>query len=79
LASAIDFYLEGWKERKYLDDDGKEMGLDHSGLYLRGCLVHGDILVDSHGHRSKNLRQICEEIAKEMEAEKRVCRGPETF
>src|ERR1035441_1454344 len=26
LASAIDFYSEGWKERQYLDEDGKEKG-----------------------------------------------------
>jgi len=35
--AAIDFYLEGWKVRQALDDDGKGIGLDHSGLYLGGA------------------------------------------
>lgn len=37
LASALDFYLEGWRERQYLHDDGTDVGLDHSGLYSRGA------------------------------------------
>ena len=68
LASALDFYLKGWKERQYLDDDGKDMGLDHSGLYSRGA-------ADSTGspytaiHRvteGEKLRQICEALVKRM-------------
>jgi len=68
LASALDFYLDGWKERQYLDDNGKEAGLDHSGLYSRGVLIHGrSIHGDAPGHEGENLRQICEEIARKMD------------
>jgi hypothetical protein len=67
LASALGFYLEGRKEHQYLDDDGKEMGLDHSGLYSGGRLIHGEsIHGDTPGHEGENLRQICEEIARKM-------------
>jgi len=66
LASALDFYLEGWKDCQYLDDDGKEVGLDHSGLYSRGCLIHGQsIHGDPPNHQgresARNLRSAGEE------------------
>jgi|ERR1700723_2784983 hypothetical protein len=70
LASALDFYAGGWKERQYLDDDGKDVGLDHMGLYSRGRLVHGlTIHGDAPGHEGENLRQICEELVKKMDQE----------
>jgi hypothetical protein len=28
LASALDFYVEGWKDRQYLDGNGNQAGLD---------------------------------------------------
>lgn len=66
LGSALDFYLEGWKERQYVDRDGKKMGLDHSGLYSRGRLIHGQsIHGDTPGREGENLRRICEEVRKE--------------
>lgn len=45
LESAVKFYLDGWKERQYLDEDGKEVGLDHSALYSRGRFIHGEPVV----------------------------------
>ena len=70
LASALEFYMEGCKKRQYLDRDGKEMGLDHSGLYSRGCLIHGrSIHGDTPGHEGENLRQICEKFARKMDDE----------
>lgn len=39
LASALEFYLEGWGQRQYLDDEGNVVGLDHKGLYSRGRLI----------------------------------------
>jgi len=79
LASAIDFYQEGWKECQYLDADGKEMGLDHSGLYSRGRLIHGlSIHLDTPGHEGEKLRQICEKIARKIDAKERNRGGPET-
>ena len=70
LASALDFYLDGWKKRQYVDHDGKKMGLDHSGLYSRGRLIHGrSIHGDTPGHDGGNLRQICEKLAKKMDGE----------
>jgi hypothetical protein len=68
LASALDFYLEGWKERQYLDDNGEGVGLDHSGLYSRGRLIHGkSIHGDAPGHEGENLRQVCEQLARKMD------------
>jgi|ERR1019366_1180965 hypothetical protein len=74
LASAIDFYSEGWKERQYLDEDGKEMGLDHSGLYSRGRLIHGQsIHGDAPGHEGENLRRVCEALTRQLDAEEEGC------
>jgi hypothetical protein len=63
LSSALEFYAEGWKQRKYFDDDGKSCGLDHSGIYSGGRLIqdqsaHGDI----SGHEGEGLAQTVEEI-----------------
>ena len=64
LASAINFYLEGWKERRYENPDGSGQGLDHSGLYSRGRLIHGrSIQGDVPGHGGENLRRILEDYA----------------
>jgi hypothetical protein len=63
LASAFDFYLGGWKTRQFLDDENNELGLDHSGLYSRGRLIHGrSIHGDAPGREGENLRQICEKL-----------------
>lgn len=68
LASAIDFYLEGWKERRYQNPDGSGQGLDHSGLYSRGRLIHGEsIHGDVPGHGGENLRRILEDHARKMD------------
>jgi hypothetical protein len=41
LADAQEFYLTGWKERQYLNDDDQPVGLEHAGLYSRGRLIDG--------------------------------------
>ena len=69
LASALDFYLEGWQERQYENPDGsgQGLGLDHSGLYSRGRLIHGlSIHGDAPGHEGENLRRIIEGYARKM-------------
>jgi hypothetical protein len=67
LASALDFYLRGWKERQYLDDDGKEMGLDKRGLYSQERLIHGlSIYDDAPGDAGKSLQQIREQFARRV-------------
>lgn len=54
LTSALDFYIEGWKQRQYLDDDGNRVGLDHKGLYSQGRLIHGhSIHGDGLGTRAR--------------------------
>jgi hypothetical protein len=66
LPSALDFYVEGWEQRQYVDD-GNGVGLDHKGLYSRGRLIHGhSIYGDVPGHEGDNLRQICEALVKKM-------------
>jgi hypothetical protein len=73
LASAIEFYVKGWRKRQYLDDDGNAVGLDHKGLYSRGRLVHGhSIDGDAPGHEGENLRQICEVLARTMNQEETI-------
>lgn len=70
LASAMEFYVEGWKCRQYLDKDGQACSLDHIGLYSRGRLVHGhSIHGDTREHEGESLRQICEELSKKMNEE----------
>jgi hypothetical protein len=67
LTSALDFYIEGWQQRQYLDDDGNGVGLDHKGLYSQGRLIHGhSIHGDAPGHEGENLRQICEAFVRKM-------------
>jgi hypothetical protein len=68
LASALDFYLGGWRECEIVGDDGKPLGLSHSGLYSRGRLIHGrSIHGDAPGHEGENLRRICEELARKLD------------
>jgi len=68
LASAIDFYLEGWKERQFENSDGSGQELDHSGLYSRGRLIHGrSIHGDMPGHEGENLRRTLEEYARKLD------------
>jgi hypothetical protein len=65
FTSALEFYLEGWKTRQFLNDDGSGVGLDHSGLYSQGRLIHGhDIYGDAPGHEGETLRRICQAIAR---------------
>ena len=67
LASALEFYLEGWRQCQYLGGDGNGVGLDHKGLYSRGDLIHGhSIHGDVPGNEGENLRQICEALVKNM-------------
>jgi hypothetical protein len=68
LAAAMEFYVEGWKDRQYRDNDSQPCGIDHMGLYSRGRLVHGhSIHGDEPGSEGENLRQICEVVAKEID------------
>lgn len=66
FASALDFYLEGWKERQFVDEKGNGVGLDHSGLYSRGRLIHGlSIHGDALGHEGETgekMRRIMEKV-----------------
>jgi hypothetical protein len=59
MGSAIEFYLEGWKQRQFLDDDDQACGLDHHGLYSRGKLIHGQsVHGDVPGHEGERLREL---------------------
>ena len=70
LASALEFYLEGWRQRQYLDDEGNGVGLDHKGLYSRGRLIHGhSIHGDAPGHEGESLRQILGSFVQKMNQE----------
>lgn len=70
MASALDFYLDGWKGRQYLDENGRPCGIDHSGLYSRGRLIHGlSIHCETPGHEGERVRQICELVMREMDEE----------
>jgi hypothetical protein len=70
LASALEFYLDGWRDRQLLGDDEKSLGLDHSGLYSRGRLIHGrSIHGEAPGHEGENLRRICEEYARKLDVD----------
>jgi hypothetical protein len=69
LASALAFYLGGWSECEMVGDDGKPLGLSHSGLYSRGHLIHGrSIHGDAPGHEGENLLRIVdEELARTLD------------
>jgi hypothetical protein len=41
LAQALAFYESDCKTRQFLDDDGRTIGIDHSGLYAKGKLILG--------------------------------------
>jgi hypothetical protein len=70
LASALDFYLDGWRDREFVLEDGERLDLSHSGLYSRGRLIHGrSIHGDAPGHESENLRRICEVLANNRDAD----------
>ena len=73
LTSALDFYIEGWRQRQYLDEDDNEVGIDHKGLYSEGRLIHGhSIHADAPGHEGENLRQVCEVLARKMNREETI-------
>jgi hypothetical protein len=68
LSSAIEFYLEGWKERQYLDDDDQPVGLDHSGLYPRDRLIHGTTIHgDEVRHEGGGLRATLEKYTESLD------------
>jgi hypothetical protein len=70
LASALEFYLEGWRKRQYLDNEGNGVGFDHRGLYSRGRLIHGhSIHGDAPGHEGESLRQILGAFVRKMNQE----------
>jgi hypothetical protein len=72
LTSALDFYLDGWRDRQFVDDDGKGIGLDHSGLYSRGRLIHGlSIHLDAPGHEGENLAKMMGRFIKHLNEEKK--------
>jgi hypothetical protein len=76
LSSALAFYLEGWKERQFLDVNGKDAGIDHSGLYSHGCLVQGrSIHGAAPGHEGANHRQICDEFVRRISEEEGLSSG----
>jgi len=67
LADAQEFYLEGWKERQFLDNDNQPVGLDHKGLYSRGRLIHGTTIHgDEIGREGEGLRRIVEKYAESL-------------
>jgi hypothetical protein len=67
LASALEFYLEGWNERQFVDADNAPCGLDHSGLYSSGRPIHGQsVHGDIPGHEGEGLREILDEIEKAL-------------
>jgi hypothetical protein len=67
LSSALDFYLKGWKAIQYTDRSGKEVGVDHKGLYSRGRLIHGlSIYGEAPGHEGESLQQILDRVADEL-------------
>ncbi len=73
LASALDFYLDGWKKRQFLDEEGKK-GIDHIVLCSRGHLIHERFFVhgDAPEHDGDNLRRICAAFVEKLnENEKR--------
>lgn len=73
LASAFDFYLEGWRRRQFIDDDGNGVGLDKKGLYSEERLIHGhSIYGDAARPEGENLRQIWEALAWKMNQEKTI-------
>jgi len=52
LKLARSFYVEGWKDRQFVDDHGSENGLDHSGLYSNGRLIQGQSI---HGDQPSRV------------------------
>jgi hypothetical protein len=62
--------LDGWRNRQFVADNGKAVGLDHSGLYSRGRLIHGrSIHDDAPGTRA---------VASDSQADK-LLRGSELW
>jgi hypothetical protein len=67
---ALEFYLEGWKKRQFLDDDDQPCGLDHSGLYSGGKLIHGQsVYGDAPGHEGEGLRAILDAYSNNHEGD----------
>jgi hypothetical protein len=67
LADAQEFYLTGWEQRQFMDDNDEPVGLDHSGLYSRGRLIHGTTIHgDEIGHEGEGLRRIVEKYAESL-------------
>lgn len=63
LASAIEFYQEGWKDMQYVDENADGLGLSSSGLYCGGRLIHGLSLDgDAPGHEGENMRRLIDKI-----------------
>jgi len=68
LADAQEFYLTGWEERQYCNDDDQPVGLDHAGLYSGGRLVDGEsIYGDAPGHEGEGLRGILEKYTEGLD------------
>jgi len=65
---AQEFYLTGWEERQYCNDDDQPVGLDHAGLYSGGRLVDGEsIYGDAPGHEGEGLRGILEKYTEGLD------------
>ena len=68
LTDAQEFYLEGWKERQYLNDDDQPVGLDHAGLYSGDRLIHGQsIYGDAPGHEGEGRHKMCEKYTESLD------------
>jgi hypothetical protein len=68
LSDAQDFYLKGWEQRQYLDDNDEPVGLSHSGLYSRGHLIHGTTIHgDEIGHEGEGLGAILEKYTEGLD------------
>jgi hypothetical protein len=73
LASALEFYVEGWRQRQFLDNEGNGVGLDNKGLCSRGRLIHGHSIYgdDAPGHEGESLLQILGAFVRKMNQEAR--------
>jgi hypothetical protein len=68
LAAAEEFYIGGWKERQYLDDDDQPCGLDHAAFYSGGRLIDGlSIYGDATGNEGEGLRGILEKYTESLD------------
>jgi hypothetical protein len=69
LASALEFYLGGWRTHRLVTEEDGEGG-ERLGLYSRRRLIHGlSIHGDAPGSEGENARQILEAVVRKLEEE----------